>query len=425
MMHSPDSLTGRYGLAPLGLAACIFFMIGFVTWINGPLITFVRVAFSLGDVSAFLVPMVFYLSYFFFSLPASVLARKLGLRKGLSGSLALCAVGVALFGQFVTMRSYGGALTGLLVLGAGLSLMQVVINPLVSLLGPQNRAAQRIAIMGVCNKFAGILAPIVLATVVMGDIGSVAEKAEQAPDAATRDTILAHFVQAIYAPYLGMAVVLLIAACAIIFFPLPELEAPSLPGLPDQKNRVFRPHLVFGIIAIFLYVGVEVMAGDAIGTYGQGFGLPLSQTKFFTSLTLAGMLAGYMTGIVVIPRLISQERFLEFACIGGFCLTVAAFLTHGYPSVMCVALLGATNAMMMPTLFPIAIRGAGAWTPLASAFLVMAYSGGAVVPQIYVALKPFVGFQAMFALLVLPSYVAILFYARRFGKTGLLPLDHS
>ena len=167
------------------------------------------------------------------------------------------------------------------------------------------------------------------------------------------------------------------------------------------------------------------MAGDAIGTYGQGFGLPLSQTKFFTSLTLAGMLAGYITGIVVIPRLISQERFLEFACIGGFCLTVAAFLTHGYPSVMCVALLGATNAMMMPTLFPIAIRGAGAWTPLASAFLVMAYSGGAVVPQIYVALKPFVGFQAMFALLVLPSYVAILFYARRFGKTGLLPLDHT
>ncbi|EHH68735.1 glucose/galactose MFS transporter [Gluconobacter morbifer] len=422
---SGTSLTGRYGLAPLGVAAAIFFIMGFVTWMNGPLISFVRVAFDLSDTSAFLVPMVFYLSYFLFSLPASVLARKTGLRRGLSGALVLCAIGVALFGQFISMRIYGGALTGLLVMGAGLSLMQVVINPLVSLLGPSERAAQRIAIMGVSNKVAGILAPIVLATIVMGDIGSVAQKTQNTTDPVARDAILSGFVHAIYAPYMTMAIVLLVAAIGVAMFPLPELQAEPLPGPAGNGARIFRPHLVFGIVAMFLYVGIEVMAGDAIGTYGQGFGLPLSQTKFFTSLTLAAMLSGYVAGFLVIPRLITQERFMELSCIAGCILTIAAFLTHGYASVLCVALLGATNAMLMPTIFPIAIRGAGPWTPLASALIVMAYSGGAITPQIYAALKPYVGFQAMFAILVLPSYLAVLFYTRRYGQTGILPLDQE
>ncbi|GBR66929.1 glucose/galactose MFS transporter [Gluconobacter kanchanaburiensis] len=420
-----DGLTGRYGLAPLGVAAAVFFIMGFVTWMNGPLISFVRVAFGLSDMSAFLVPMVFYVSYFLFSLPASFFARKLGLRRGLSCSLLLCAAGVALFGQFIALRFYAGALSGLLVMGAGLSLMQVVINPLVSLLGPSERAAQRIAIMGVCNKCAGIMAPIVLATVVMGDIGGISQRLQEAADPAARNALLSGFVQAIYIPYMTMAIILLAAAIGVAMFPLPDLQAAPLPGFPTDRRRIFRPHLLFGIVAMFVYVGIEVMAGDAIGTYGQGFGLPLSQTRFFTSLTLAAMLGGYLAGFLIVPRFLTQERFMELSCLTGGLLTIVAFLTHGYASVLCVALLGAANAMLMPTIFPIAIRGAGAWTPLASALMVMAFSGGGIIPQIYVALKPFIGFQAAFSLLVLPSYLAILLYARRYGQTGLLLLDQE
>ncbi|MFT8802950.1 MAG: glucose/galactose MFS transporter [Gluconobacter cerinus] len=420
-----EGLTGRYGLGPLAVAAAIFFIMGFVTWMNGPLISFVRVAFDLSDTSAFLVPMVFYFSYFLFSLPASFLARKLGLRGGLAVSLLLCAAGVALFGQFIAMRLYGGALSGLLVMGAGLSLMQVVINPLVSLLGPPERAAQRIAIMGVCNKCAGILAPVVLATLVMGDIGSISQRVQDATDPTARNAILTGFVHAIYAPYMTMAVILLVTAIGVAICRLPDLQAPTLQGPRESNGRIFRPHLIFGIVAMFLYVGIEVMAGDAIGTYGQGFGLPLSQTRFFTSLTLTAMLGGYVAGFVIVPRVLAQERLMELACILGGMLTITAFLTHGYVSVLCVALLGVANAMLMPTIFPIAIRGAGSWTPLASALLVMAYSGGAVIPQIYVAMKPMIGFQAMFALLVLPSYFALLIYARRYGQTGLLRLDQK
>lgn len=414
-----DRLVGSYGYSALAVAALIFFAMGFVTWLNGPLISFVRVAFSLSEFSAFFIPLAFYFSFFLFSIPTSLIAQRLGLKTGLTLSVLVSALGVAIFGQFVAWRIYPGALTGLLILGAGISLMQVVINPLVSLLGPADRAAQRISIMGICNKTAGILAPIVLGLLVMRNIGDVAEKAQSATDPAIREALLNNFVQALYLPYLGMAGILVLIACVVALAPMPNLEAPPIVSGDGAKSGFFKPHLVFGFIAMFLYVGIEVMAGDAIGTYGQSFGLPLDQTKFFTALTLTGMLIGYIMGFVIVPRFIRQERYVQLSCAAGCILTVFAVLTQGYTSVFCVALLGVTNAMIMPTLFPIAIRGAGHMTAMASAVMVMSYSGGAVVPQFYVWLKPIFGFQGMFALIVIPAYLVILAYAHRYGRVGL------
>ncbi|WP_222548076.1 glucose/galactose MFS transporter [Asaia lannensis] len=414
-----DRLVGSYGYSALAVAALIFFAMGFVTWLNGPLISFVRVAFSLSEFSAFFIPLAFYFSFFLFSIPTSLIAQRLGLKAGLTLSVLVSALGVATFGQFVAWRIYPGALTGLLILGAGISLMQVVINPLVSLLGPPDRAAQRISIMGICNKTAGILAPIVLGLLVMRNIGEVAEKAQSATDPAIREALLNNFVQALYLPYLGMAGILVLIACVVALAPMPNLEAPPIVSGDGAKSGFFKPHLVFGFVAMFLYVGIEVMAGDAIGTYGQSFGLPLDQTKFFTALTLTGMLIGYIMGFVIVPRLIRQERYVQISCAAGCVLTVFAVLTQGYTSVFCVALLGVTNAMIMPTLFPIAIRGAGHMTAMASAVMVMSYSGGAIVPQFYVWLKPVFGFQGMFALIVIPAYLVILAYAHRYGRVGL------
>ena len=414
-----DRLVGSYGYSALAVAALIFFAMGFVTWLNGPLISFVRVAFSLSEFSAFFIPLSFYFSFFLFSIPTSLIAQRLGLKAGLTLSVLVSALGVATFGQFVAWRIYPGALTGLLILGAGISLMQVVINPLVSLLGPPDRAAQRISIMGICNKTAGILAPIVLGLLVMRNIGEVAEKAQSATDPAIREALLNNFVQALYLPYLGMAGILVLIACVVALAPMPNLEAPPIVSGDGAKSGFFKPHLVFGFVAMFLYVGIEVMAGDAIGTYGQSFGLPLDQTKFFTALTLTGMLIGYIMGFVIVPRLIRQERYVQISCAAGCVLTVFAVLTQGYTSVFCVALLGVTNAMIMPTLFPIAIRGAGHMTAMASAVMVMSYSGGAIVPQFYVWLKPVFGFQGMFALIVIPAYLVILAYAHRYGRVGL------
>ncbi|MBB2200921.1 glucose/galactose MFS transporter [Gluconacetobacter tumulisoli] len=413
------SPAGPYGWLPIVMLGSLFFMIGFVTWLNGPLISFVQVAFDISDVSAFLIPLVFYLSYFLFPVPASFITARTGLKKGLALALVVMAAGVALFGQFISLRWYPGALGGLVVLGAGLSLLQITINPYVSVLGPIENAAQRIAIMGVCNKFAGIVAPIALAVLVMRDIGGVANRIRATTDPIARDRILDGFTHAVYLPYLGMALVLLLASAWVLRSSLPDIDleataaAGTTAGAPLSASCQAAPpraRLLFGVLGMFLYVGVEVMAGDAIGTYGRGFGLPLDTTKFFTALTLAAMMVGYVGGLLFVPRLLSQERCLVVSAATGIVLTVCAFLTSGYASVACVALLGLANAMILPTLFPISIRGMGNATGRASAYLVMAFSGGAVLPQIFVALKQFHDFQAVFAGIMIPAYLYILLF---------------
>ncbi|GBQ85814.1 glucose/galactose transporter [Gluconacetobacter johannae DSM 13595] len=404
-----QSPAGPYGWLPIVMLGGLFFMIGFVTWLNGPLISFVQVAFDISDVSAFLVPLVFYLSYFLFPVPASFITARTGLKKGLALALVVMAAGAVLFGQFISLRWYPGALGGLVVLGAGLSLLQITVNPYVSILGPIESAAQRIAIMGVCNKFAGIVAPIALALLVMRDIGGVANRIRATTDPVARDRILDGFTHAVYLPYLGMALILLLAAAWVRRSSLPDI-ALDAPARAETTTAAPRGRLLFGVLGMFLYVGVEVMAGDAIGTYGRGFGLPLDTTKFFTSLTLAAMMLGYVGGLLCVPRLLSQERCLVASAATGILLTVCAFLSTGYASVACVALLGLANAMIMPTLFPISIRDMGSATGRASAYLVMAFSGGAVLPQIFVALKQGHDFQAVFAGIMIPAYLYILLF---------------
>ncbi|APO96442.1 sugar MFS transporter [Xanthomonas vesicatoria] len=407
----------------IAIVGVLFFIIGFFTWINGPLITFVRLAFDLNEVNAFLVLMVFYLSYFFLALPSSWILKRTGMKKGLALSLVVMAVGAAGFGQFATQRWYPGALGGLFVIGSGLALLQTAINPYISILGPIESAARRIALMGICNKIAGILAPILIGSLVLHGIGDLSAQVASA-DAATKETLLTSFAAKIHAPYLVMSGVLLLLAIGVLFSPLPELkasEANATPGAAGvQKSSIFQfPHLWLGVLCLFVYVGVEVMAGDAIGTYGHGFNLPLDSTKLFTSYTLGAMLLGYLAGLVLIPTVISQARYLSVSAVLGVLFSLGALLTHGYVSVGFVAALGFANAMMWPAIFPLAIRGLGRFTEIGSALLVMGIAGGAIIPQLFAILKQHYDFQVVFAALMVPCYLYILFYSLRGHRVGL------
>ncbi|MEG8065245.1 sugar MFS transporter [Xanthomonas hortorum pv. gardneri] len=407
----------------IAIVGVLFFIIGFFTWINGPLITFVRLAFDLNEVNAFLVLMVFYLSYFFLALPSSWILKRTGMKKGLALSLVVMVVGAAAFGQFATQRWYPGALGGLFVIGSGLALLQTAINPYISILGPIESAARRIALMGICNKIAGILAPILIGSLVLHGIGDLSEQVASA-NAATKETLLTAFAAKIHAPYLVMSGVLLLLAIGVLFSPLPELkasEANATPGAAGvQKSSLFQfPHLWLGVLCLFVYVGVEVMAGDAIGTYGHGFNLPLDSTKLFTSYTLGAMLVGYIAGLVLIPRVISQARYLSISAVLGVLFSLGALLTHGYVSVGFVAALGFANAMMWPAIFPLAIRGLGRFTEIGSALLVMGIAGGAIIPQLFAILKQHYDFQVVFAALMVPCYLYILFYSLRGHRVGL------
>jgi glucose/galactose transporter len=399
---------------PMMIIGLLFFIFGFVTWLNGPLIQFVELAFDLNTVNAFLVLMVFYLSYFFLALPASWILRRTGMKRGMALGLFVMAAGAVIFGEFVVRRWYPGALTGLFVIGAGLSLLQTAANPYISILGPIEGAAQRIAFMGICNKLAGILAPLVIGALVMHGLGDLKAQV-QAADPATRESLLNAFAARIHVPYLTMAGILAALGLWITKSPLPEVRAEEVNrGSGSGTRSIFAyPHLWLGVLCLFVYVGVEVMAGDAIGTYGRGFDLPADQTKFFTSFTLTAMLVGYVVGLLTIPRFVSQARYLMYSAALGIVLSFGAYFTHGYASVAFVASLGFANAMMWPAIFPLAIAGLGRLTETGSALLIMGIAGGAVIPQSFAYLREHHDFQLVFVAIMVPCYAYILFYALR------------
>ncbi|QDA57565.1 sugar MFS transporter [Thermomonas aquatica] len=423
-MSAPAATIERSNpLTSIAIVGALFFIFGFVTWLNGPLISFAKLAFDVSESLAFLIPSAFYISYFCLALPSSAILRATGMKKGMALGLFVMAVGAAVFGEFTTMRVYPGAVAGIFVIGAGLAILQTAVNPYISILGPIDSAAQRIAVMGICNKVAGILAPLLIGAFVLHGMGDLAAQVA-ATDAAGKDALLSEFAARVHTPYLAMAGLLALLAVGILYSPLPELRAEEAnaeaAGATGGRASILRyPHALLGALCIFVYVGVEVMAGDAIVIYGQGFGLPLDSTKFFTSFTLAAMLLGYLAGLVLIPRVLSQERYLALSAVFGMLLAIGALLTKGYASVGFVAALGFANAMMWPAIFPLAIRGLGRFTEMGSALLVMGISGGAVVPQLFALFKQHHDFQAVFAALVVPCYLYILFYAMRGHRAGL------
>ncbi|MBD8874501.1 sugar MFS transporter [Rhodanobacter sp. DHB23] len=414
--------SGHSYIGPMIIIGVLFFIMGFFTWLNGPLISFVKVAFTLDDINAFLVPFAFYLSYFVLALPAGAVLKRTGMKRGMVLGLFVMAVGAALFGAFVRIRVYPGALSGLFVIGAGLSLLQTASNPYISILGPIESAAQRIGIMGICNKIAGAIAPLAFGVLVMKGIDAFLEKVTAMPTGPEREALLNDFAARVFWPYMAVAGLLVVIAVVIVFSTLPEIKpagANSESSVGHAKGGIFSfPHLWLGVLCLFLYVGVEVMAGDAINTYGQGFGLPLQVTSHFTTYTMVAMLAGYLVGSALIPRVVSQQRYLAVSAVLGVLFALGAYVTHGYASVAFVAALGFANAMMWPAIFPLAIKGLGSHTELGSALLIMGIVGGALLPQAFVHLKQVIDFQLAFVVVIVPCYLYILYYGLRGHRVG-------
>lgn len=420
-MSAQDNKQYVYSITIIG---ALFFIFGFVTWINGPLITFVKLAFDLDtDAKAFLVTTAFYFAYFFLALPSSAILEKTGMKKGMGLGLLVMAVGTFIFGHFATERNYDMCLVGLFIIGSGLSVLQTASNPYISIVGPIESAATRISIMGICNKVAGILSPIVLSALVLKDIDKLEDQVKATTDPAAREAILTSFASSIYVPYVIMAGILAVLAVWIMRSALPEIKASDVnmqpTGTGSSRTSIFQfPYLWLGALCIFVYVGAEVMAGDAIGTYAKGFNISTDETKYYTSWTLGAMLIGYVVGLLTIPKYMSQSQALKISAILGMAFTAAALLTSGYVSVGFVAALGLANALMWPAIWPLAIEGLGKFTEKGSALLIMGIAGGAIIPRLYATLKDSYDFQWTFFALMLPCYLYILFFAQKGHKIG-------
>jgi len=297
-------------------------------------------------------------------------------------------------------------------------LLQTASNPYISIIGPIDSAAKRISIMGICNKGAGILSPIILSTIVLKNANKLQNEIKAASDISTKENLIHELSVRIIYPYIVIPIVLFILAIAIRKSPLPDIDASKANAQATSENVAVNktsvwqfPHLLLGALCIFLYVGVEVMAGDAIGIYGKSFGIPIDEYKYFTSATLGCMLIGYLIGIFTIPKYMSQEKALRISAIVGMLFSISAFATKGYVSVGFVAALGLANALMWPAIFPLAIKRLGRFTERGSALLIMGIAGGAVIPLLFGYLKATINFQLVFLVLMLPCYVYILNYA--------------
>jgi MFS transporter, FHS family, L-fucose permease len=404
-----------YQISIIGL---LFFIFGFITWLNGTLIPFLRLACELDTMQALFVTFAFYISYFLLAIPSSEILKKSGFKNGMALGLLVMAIGCLIFVPAANARSFPLFLTGLFVQGMGLSLLQTASNPYISIIGPIESAAQRISIMGICNKVAGILSPLILSSIVLKNAGAIEQQVTESTDAAQRAVLLNELAGRVVMPYVVMAIVLAILAIMIRKSALPEINTSGEDAtdgsvsLSAGKKSIWEfPHLLLGALAIFFYVGAEVMAGDGIGIYGRALGFGLDTTKYFTSFTLVGMLIGYILSIFLIPKVISQQNFLRYSAILGLVLTALTYFMTGSAAVSCIAALGLANAVMWPAIFPLAINGLGKFTQTGSALLVMGIAGGAIVPQIYGLLERSMGHQLALQLTMLPCYAYILYYS--------------
>jgi MFS transporter, FHS family, L-fucose permease len=409
-------------LMSITIIGVLFFIFGFVTWINGTLIPYLKIACELKtDFQSYLVATAFFIAYTVMAIPSSYVLRKTGYKKGMSVGLFIMAIGAILFVPAAEARNYDLFLVGLFIIGTGLALLQTASNPYATIIGPIESAAMRISIMGICNKVAGILAGLIFGYIALSDADAL-EASLKTMDEATKNATLDELASRVIVPYMVIAGVLVFLAVAILFSTLPDIddsgEGDGQASATSHKTSVFQfPHLILGVITLFLYVGVEVLAGDTIISYGKSLGIELATARYFTQATLAFMLIGYIVGIVAIPKYLSQATALKLCAWLGVIFTIGAVVTNGYTSVAFIALLGLANSLMWPAIFPLAIDGLGKFTKIGSALLIMAIAGGAILPLVYGQLSELWNSQQSYWLMV-PCYLFIGYFAMKGHKVG-------
>lgn len=409
-------------LVPMAIIGVLFFIFGFVTWLNGSLIPFLKAICDLDEFEALFVTFSFYISYTVMALPMSYVLERTGYKNGMALGLAVMAIGSLIFIPAAQSASFMLFLVALFTLATGLTILQTASNPYVVYMGPLESAAMRISVMGVINKGAGVLAPLLFTAFILSDIGTLENLSAE-----TKEALAAKLIT----PYIVMAVILTALIALVKLSPLPELELEK--EETDDNRSIFEfPRVVLGAAALFFYVGIEVIAGDTIGLYGQHLGL--SNTTSLTSFTMVFMVLGYIAGIVFIPKYISQKKALVLSALFGMLFLLGVVASSAESSfissvlwgwsgirtlpdtIVFVAFLGLSNALVWPTIWPLALKDLGKRTAQGSALLIMAIAGGAVLPLIFGKISHVSGDMQSTYLMGMICYVFIFFYAIKWHK---------
>lgn len=424
-----SSLTKRDTVISILIIGMLFFIFGFVSWVNALLIPYFKKACELTNFQSYLVTFAFYISYFIMSVPSSYLLKKVGFKKGMMMGFWAMALGAFIFVPAALTRTYEVFLLGLFTIGLGLAVLQTAANPYITILGPKERAAQRISIMGIANKFAGILAPILLGAVILKATDSDLFSQLDLMSATEKDAALDGYIRRVIVPYTCMGFVLLGLGLLVRFSPLPEInteqESGELAEANSGKTSIFQfPHLILGALAIFLHVGTQVIAIDTIIGYADTMGLSLTEAKVFPSYTLFATICGYILGILCIPRFISQVNALRFCTLLGAVLTLlivfakgsVTFLGHTTDiSIWFVVLLGLANSLVWAGIWPLALDSLGRFTKLGASIMIMGLCGNAILPLFYGYFADIADVRMAYWVLF-PCYLYLVFYALRGHK---------
>lgn len=421
-MTSP-ALDRKTTLVSIGIIGLMFFIFGFVSWVNAILIPYFKIACELSNFQSYLVAFAFYISYLLMSMPASYILKKLGYKNGIMVGFWIMALGAFLFVPAAYGRTYVIFLVGLFTLGTGLTVLQTVANLYITLIGERERAAQRISMMGICNKGAGILAPLIFSYVILRPHDNVLFAQLERMDEVTRAIALDELILRVVWPYTVVGGVLFLIGVLVKFSILPELdqtEAPMRRGMTKNRKGIFQfPHLVLGALAIFLHVGTQVIAIDTIINYAGSMGLSLLEAKALPSYTLTATICGYLCGIVLIPKFCSQQLALKICTILGLTLAIFVCTWQGSVyflnknldiSVWFIVLIGLPNALIWAGIWPLALDGLGSYAKQGSALLIMGLSGNAVLPLLYGLWADTFDVRSAYWILV-PCFLYLVFYA--------------
>ena len=421
---SVSSLTQRDTQISIMLIGMMFFIFGFVSWANSILIPYFKIACELTNFKAYLVTFAFYISYFIMSVPASYALKSIGFKKGMMLGFWIMSIGAFIFIPAAMNRAYPIFLLGLFTLGTGLAILQTAANPYITLLGPKESAAQRISIMGICNKGAGILAPLVFAAVILKATDSDLFKNLEHMTGADRNLALNELIQRVIVPYFCVGILLFLLGLAVRFSPLPEIDTDQendiVTQVNSQKTSIFQfPHLILGAVAIFLHVGTQVIAIDTVIGYAGSMNIQLMEAKIFPSFTLAATIFGYIIGIICIPKYISQVNALRTCTILGLLFSFGILMTSGNVelaglkvdiSICFVVLLGLANSLIWAGIWPLALDGLGKFTKIGASILIMGLCGNAILPLFYGYFADLYDLKLAYAVLI-PCYLYLIFYA--------------
>lgn len=407
MKISVNKDKGNVLLIPLLIVGVLFFVIGFGVGISGFLTPFLKDALHLTIAQSYLVTAAIFSAFVVFGTPAGWVIKKVGYKKSIVFSLLIMAIGMVLFVPSASMASFPVFLLALFVGGIGNTLLQASLNPYVTIVGPHESAAMRMCLMGIMNKLAWWLAPVFLGLFL--DLKNVQ-------------------LCEVSVPFYIVTGILIALSVFVYYAPLPEVKAAGEDETDEtvdisyaaNKTSVFQiPHLLLGVLALFLYVGVETLPMASIIGFAKAiFGDKVTNPEGYAKYVPIGMFIGYILGVIMIPRLISQSNALKLFAIIGLVASTLVVVVPGNIGIYCLIAVGFANSIMWGTIWPLAIADLGKFTKTGASLLVMGIVGGAVIPLVFGFFIDFIKVSEMPAvsdyqhgyLMLIPAYLFILYF---------------